>query len=585
MLDVLVSLYSVTRSQPHLDLVHHFDRRWFRDMLASNDDQLGRNGEHSNTELPVVVGLANIASSTLLSPPQSTVYATAVLNFLGWMQTGHEFVTGGVSGKSAYPAPLDYNAELFNSAQLLDRQINGVPGHPGQQSGESCCAHNLQKSSLYAIAWTRSCRWADEFERRFVNCVMAQQHPSSGQFLYNLNLKQASNKQYGTPLDSFWCCYGTGVEAYAQLGYGAVFNDGASGMWVVNYVASSVQWQAHGLSLAIDTLYPQSGAVKLTVTLAQPQQAEQLAINLRIPSWATGTVTLLLNGQPIPNTTITPGSFVAIDRQWSSGDVVELDLPFSLFAEPIPDRCEYVGVRYGPHVLVACGPADATFQGTTSQLLASFTPAADPCTFTTTLQGPLRSQTVTFKPIANVVDEYYNGYTIVSRPPVINIVDSVDIASPSSEQAHDFTSLHSTTGQYGGLSWRACDQNGFVSYRLAVSPTQPTYLRCLYDGDDVGSARAMWRLFDVQVAQADGSWRTFATQSLDAEAPGQWYRVVYPIPQQLTAGASSLLFRFQAKGMNGVAGAAGGFFDAIETYTQSAAGDASSEDAWVLVAP
>ena len=213
MLDVLVSVYSVTQKQSHLDLVRHFDRSWFRDMLSSNNDQLGANAEHSNTELPVVVGLANL-STTLLTPPQSTVYETAVLNFLGWMQTGHEFITGGVSGKSAYPSPIDYNSELFNSPQLLDRQINGTPGHPGQQSGESCCAHNLQKSTTYAFQWTHSCRWADEWEKRFVNCVMAQQHPTTGMFLYNLNLKQASTKGYGTPNDSFWCCYGTGRTAH-----------------------------------------------------------------------------------------------------------------------------------------------------------------------------------------------------------------------------------------------------------------------------------------------------------------------------------------------------------------------------------
>ena len=581
MLDVLVSVYSITQKQSHLDLVHHFDRRWFRDLLASNNDQLGANAEHSNTELPVVVGLANLAT-TLLTPPQSTVYTTAVLHFLGWMQTAHEFVTGGVSGKSAYPAPLDYNSELFNSAKLLDRQINGTPGHPGQQCGESCCAHNLQKSTMYAFAWTHSCRWADEFEKRYVNCVMAQQQPTTGQFLYNLNLKQAATKGYGTPWDSFWCCYGTGVDAYAQLAHGAAYNDNDRAVWLVNYTASTITWEAHGLSLLVDTQYPQSGAVKLTLTLAQ--ELVQLILNLRIPSWATDSVTLLLNGKPIVGVTITPGTFVAIDRQWNSGDVIELDLPFSLYAEPIPDRCEYVGVKYGPHVLVACGPADATFTGSAAQLLTSLSPTADPCTFTTTLQGPLRPQTVTYKPIANIVDESYNGYTLVSRPPIVHVVDSVEIGSSASEQAHDFTSSNSTTGTYGGLVWRDAQQNGYLSYRLAVSSTQPTYLRCMYDGDDTGNDDT-WRLFDVQVAQADGSWLTIATQSLDQESPGQWYKVVYPIPQSLTAGMDSLLFRFQAKGMNGVRGTAGGFFDAIQTYTQSEVAEADNEDAWLLVAP
>ena len=580
MLDVLVSVYSLTQKQSHLDLIRHFDRNWFRDMLASNNDQLGQNAEHSNTELPVVVGLANLA--TTLQPPQSTVYATAVLNFLDWMQTSHEFVTGGVSGKSAYASPIDYNSELFNTPQMLDRQINGVPGHPGQQSGESCCAHNLQKSTQYAFQWTHCCRWADEWEKRYVNCVMAQQHPTTGMFLYNLNLKQASSKGYGDAMNSFWCCYGTGVDAYAQLNNGVAFHDDSHAMWLTNYIASTITWAAQGLSLAIDTLYPQSGAVKLTFSVTQPVD---LIVNVRVPSWVTGTVTLLLNGQPISGVSTAPGSFAAVDRQWSNGDVIELDLPFSLYAEPIPDSSEYVGVKYGPHVLVACGPAAATFNGSTTQLLASLSPASDPCTFTTTLQGPVRPQTVTYKPIADITDEYYNGYTVVTRPPLVHVVDSVEIASPSSEQAHDFTSSNSTTGSYGGLAWRDAQDNGFIQYRLAVSGTQQTYLRCVYDGDDRGGDDSFWRLFDIQVAQPDGDWLTIATQSLDQESPGQWYKVVYPLPQSLTAGVDSLLFRFQAKGMYGLRGAAGGFFDAIETYTQSDSVDLDKHDAWLLVAP
>jgi len=106
----------------------------------------------------------------------------------------------------------------------------------------------------------------------------------------------------------------------------------------------------------------------------------------------------------------------------------------------------------------------------------------------------------------------------------------------------------------------------------------------VYDGDDSGNGNS-WRLFDVQAAQADGSWLTIVTQSLDNESPGQWYKVVYPIPQSLTAGVDSLLFRFQAKGMNGVRGTVGGIFDAIETFTQSAAADVENEDVWLLVSP
>ena len=77
---------------------------------------------------------------------------------------------------------------------LLDRQSNSTPGHQGQVSSESCCAHNLQKSTIYSLSWTGDARWGDKSEKRFVNSVMAQQRATGGMLLYDLILKQGSQK-------------------------------------------------------------------------------------------------------------------------------------------------------------------------------------------------------------------------------------------------------------------------------------------------------------------------------------------------------------------------------------------------------
>ena len=175
MLDVLLNLYRITQNPDHLSLARKFDRAWFRAMLLGNTDQLGQNAEHSNTEIPNAIGLAN-----LYEVSQDAACKTGALKFLSWVYHGHQFVTGGVSGKSAYPSPLDYNSELFNSPSLLHRQINSTPGHQGQSCGESCCSHNLNRLTRYALSWTGDAHWGDEFERRFVNSVLAQQNPDSG---------------------------------------------------------------------------------------------------------------------------------------------------------------------------------------------------------------------------------------------------------------------------------------------------------------------------------------------------------------------------------------------------------------------
>ena len=47
----------------------------------------------------------------------------------------------------------------------------------------------------------------------------------------------------------------------------------------------------------------------------------------------------------------TPGSYVALDREWRNGDRVEIQLPMKLHTEPLPGTTNMVAVLYGPIVL------------------------------------------------------------------------------------------------------------------------------------------------------------------------------------------------------------------------------------------
>ncbi len=67
--------------------------------------------------------------------------------------------------------------------------------------------------------------------------------------------------------------------------------------------------------------YPWDGAVKITVEECKNTQFEIL---LRIPEWAKGTK-VKVNGEVVEN--VVPGNFARIERQWSAGDVVEMDMP------------------------------------------------------------------------------------------------------------------------------------------------------------------------------------------------------------------------------------------------------------------
>ena len=182
----------------------------------------------------------------------------------------HEFITGNVSGKSAYPEPLDYGSELFNSPLLLDRQVNGTAGHPLPQlrlraaarttstrppstpsPGRATLAGETSSSAASSTAFCRSSTRTPACSSTTSTCSRAVEEGCSE--------TERTPSGAATP---------AGIEAYASLTNGAFFHDDDAGLWVNNYIASTVSWEEQGLQLRLDTDFPDSGSVKMAVTLA-----------------------------------------------------------------------------------------------------------------------------------------------------------------------------------------------------------------------------------------------------------------------------------------------------------------------------
>ena len=112
-----------------------------------------------------------------------------------------------------------------------------------------------------------------------------------------------------------------------------------SGFYINLYIQGTVQAETHQgkkVTFLMETDYPVSGKVKLQV---QPEEAEAFSLSLRIPAWSKQT-SLLVNGKPQQ---VTPG-YTNIQRTWTSGDVVELELDMRTEClRPIP---------YGKQVLM-----------------------------------------------------------------------------------------------------------------------------------------------------------------------------------------------------------------------------------------
>lgn len=102
------------------------------------------------------------------------------------------------------------------------------------------------------------------------------------------------------------------------------------------------------IKLSQKTDYPWDGSVEITMEECKDAPFEML---IRIPKWAKGAK-VKINGEAFNN--VVPGSFAKIERKWSVGDVISLDMPMEVkFIEGHPRIEEVrnqVAVKRGPVV-------------------------------------------------------------------------------------------------------------------------------------------------------------------------------------------------------------------------------------------
>jgi DUF1680 family protein len=94
------------------------------------------------------------------------------------------------------------------------------------------------------------------------------------------------------------------------------------------------------------TSFPESDSTRLAIEVQRPVRA---TLHVRYPSWSANA-TVRVNGRAFA-AAARPGSYIAIDRTWRSGDVVDVRVPMSLRAEALPGTPDRVAILYGPLVL------------------------------------------------------------------------------------------------------------------------------------------------------------------------------------------------------------------------------------------
>jgi hypothetical protein len=145
---------------------------------------------------------------------------------------------------------------------------------------------------------------------------------------------------------SYRCCQhnvGHGWPYFAEHLWMATPDDGLAAVF---YAASEVTARVAGgqpVTITAQTFYPFADTVQFTVNVRKPVA---FPLYLRVPGWCREP-DLRLNGRKTP-AYAGPRTFIVIDREWRSGDTVELTLPMRLALRCWPRNGSSLSVDRGP---------------------------------------------------------------------------------------------------------------------------------------------------------------------------------------------------------------------------------------------
>ena len=234
-----------------------------------------------------------------------------------------------------------------------------TPNHrlpSGQALGEGCVTVTWLQLTRHLLELTGESQYADELERTIYNALPAAQSPLTGEVTYFSPLigKKHYNGHDEKMDPAISCCSSSIPRGLAMI---PTFASGT-----LNGKPALLQYipGKHVLNLAQQTVtlnvtgdYPQTGDFEIEVEI---DEAIQFPIILRVPTWAKKFEAT------IDGTTYTPkdSRMIEIERNWSSGDKIEVTIPLEIRRVTDGDKTtESIAFVRGPQVLATDTAVDA----------------------------------------------------------------------------------------------------------------------------------------------------------------------------------------------------------------------------------
>lgn len=355
----LVEMYRTTSNRKHLELaVRLFNMRdLVKNGTDDNQDRIPFRKQtaavgHAVRANYLYCGAADLYSETgdaSLIAPLEKIWSDVVSRKM--------YITGATGalydGASPDGARSQKTISRVHQAYGRDYQLPNTTAH-----NETCASVANAMWNWRMLLITGEARFADVLELALYNGALAGISLDGKKFFYTNTLRQVKDLPFELrwsrqrePYISCFCCPPNIVRMIAEsqnYAYGLT----EEGVCVTLYGSSVLETKLRDgspIRLTQETDYPWDGKIAITVGV---DAKREFPILLRVPGWAEGAVAKV-NGKSTAEAPA-PGKYFTIRRDWSDGDLIEIEFPMPvrlMEAHPLAEELRnQAAVMRGPIV-------------------------------------------------------------------------------------------------------------------------------------------------------------------------------------------------------------------------------------------
>lgn len=319
--EVLADVYAFTGDKKYLNVAWRFNDPRVFPPLANKNDSLA--GLHANTQIPKIIGAARIYELTGIDSLK-----TIATYFWDTVVENRTYANGGNSEN-----------EHFGEKGTLADRLSKV-------TSESCNTYNMLKLTEHLMRWyPDEPKYAEYYENALYNHILASQDPKKGMFCYFIPLQSGHFKTYSHPENSFWCCVGSGMENHTKYGKN-IYLHTEDELYANLFIPSELNWEEKGVKLSQQTNFPDEPRTTFTI---ESGRSASFTLKIRKPQWVDEGYAITVNGEPVGMDE--NAAYATINREWQSGDKVEVALPMNFRLEQLGNDPNTAAIKYGPILL------------------------------------------------------------------------------------------------------------------------------------------------------------------------------------------------------------------------------------------